>query len=127
MIPRSYLVDNPNYYVPDIQVSVSGTVDDYSWGGLVHDVHSTSCTKHVKQTLMHDYCEPAICPVTDVVSGGDNGRLVGQIIITYTKASNGQADGYKAINVRYQKRNCQAYQANNWTRFGPNNAYWKRQ
>lgn len=127
IVPRYYIVNNYNYYVPRMSKTVSGSVDHSHLGGLYHDQTSESCTKTVYQTLMHDYLEPAISPNTDVVSGGNNGRLVGQIIITYTKASNGQADGYKAINVRYQKRDCQAYQANNWTRFGPNSAYWKRQ
>lgn len=127
-IKKEYVMNNPNYVVKESSSSVVGTRPVWKnfWSGSEMSIS----TKTIFRTLLHEHLVPCICPDTTVVDGGDNGRLVGQIIITYKKASDGQNTGIKTINVRYQKRNCQAYQANDWEKFRPsgNNEtyYWRR-
>lgn len=130
-IKKEYVLNNPNYVVPTISQSVSGA--QITWEGLLNTFwtyKNVIHTKTIKQTLLHEYLVPCICPDTTVVDGGNNGRLVGQIVITYKKASDGQNTGIKTINVRYQKRNCQAYQSDDWEKFhpsgNPETYYWRR-
>ena len=100
IISRNTLLNNANYYIGSYHVY------DYNYLGWGR---TDECNVYILPTLMHEYCEPTICPYAYIYNGY-NGKYIGNISIKYKIKSSSINNYYnKNIPIYFTAYKCEAY------------------
>ncbi len=102
-VTKSQILNNANYYIPYMDIH------DYNYWGWGHE---DDCYVTIYATLMHEYCEPVICPYNYVYNNYNN-IYIGYVDIKYKLAIKGNASVpqlcFKNIPVYFSAYKCEAY------------------
>ena len=102
VVKRESIINNPNYVIPYAHL------EDSDYYGTFNN-NNDDCTVTILPTLMHEYCEPTICPYSHIYNGY-NGKYIGNISIQYKiKSSSINNYYYKSIPIYFTAYKCEAY------------------
>ena len=102
-ITRTQLRNNQNYVIPEIKFTFRDSVHD-GWTNW----HWRDSDMHIKETLMHEYCEPVICPYAYTYG---NTISIGDIKVKYqlSRPDAHEMTDSKTIPIYFTKYRCEAY------------------